>query len=450
MTDGVGLVESPKLTIKHRWSFLDKAWLSLMAFWLIFAPPVIPQLNSIMLLGIVTAVLLAVGYRDELRDLLNVSVVRWALVGMTAFTAYAIVVGIINMVFGEVIPLREHIMTVYRFGLLMPVAMTTVIYMALFAKRRGYDYTDILEIVLWAGVLQVVLAIIAAIIPQFRTVLIDVMHTMTGDAIFTNKYYLERRFFGFANNMLDTFGYGVGIITGIVPIVAALRRRWWYILFLPGFFFALLMNARTGVVVALIGLIITVIWLLLRGGWWLRAIILGAIGAVLLLVPVGLEYMRRSYPKVYYSSMHDAGSVLNFLQSGDTASPKANGQKVDTTAKQLFSGRFWQLPEGIQLLFGSGHSVYGVDGYNHSDVGYINDIWLWGFVGMVAMFGSIIALMAMYGMRSSAAMAIAVFLIVALLLFQVKGRAVMANAGFVATMIIVITGILLPRSRHES
>lgn len=450
MTREVELVDSPKLAIKHRWLFLDKIWLLLVAFWLIFAPPIIPQLNSIIPLGIVTTILLAVGYRDELRQLLHISVVRWTLAGMAGLTAYAVIVGIINMMLGEAIPLREHIMTLYRFGLLMPVAMSVVVYMALFAKRRGYNHAEVLEIVVLAGVLQAMLAVAAAVMPQFRTMLIDIMYTMTGDALFTSKYYLERRFFGFANNMLDTFGYGVGIIAGIVPIVAALRRRWWYLLFLPGFFFVLLMNARTGIVVAVIGLMISIVWLLLWGSWWVRSVLAGMLGAVLLLTPLGLEYMKQSYPKVYYSAVHDAGSVVNFLQSGDTASPKAAGQKVDTTAKQLFSERFWRLPSGLQLLVGSGHSVYGVEGYDHSDVGYVNDIWLWGIAGMMAMVSGIITLVVLYGMRGSAAVAIAVFLIVSLLLFQVKGRAVMANAGFIVTMIIVITGILLPRRGYES
>lgn len=441
---------SLKPTAKQQWPILDKAWLSLVTFWLIFAPPFIPQLNSIIPLGIMTAVLLVVGYRDEVRDLLNVSAVRWMLTGVTALTMYAITVGIVNMAFGEAIPLREHVMTLYRFGLLIPVAMTTVVYIALFARRRGYNYTDTLEIVVWAGMAQVLLAITAAAVPQFRTALIDIMHAMTGDALFTSKYYLERRFFGFANNMLDTFGYGMGIIAGIVPIVAALRRRWWYLLTLPGFFFVTLMNARTGLIVATIGLIISLIWLVAVGSKRLRIIVAGSVMVVAALAPVALEFMRQFYPEVYYSTTHDTGSVLRFLHSGTVTPPEVGGKKIDTTAERLFSESFWRLPGGAQLVFGSGHGIYDVEGYEHSDVGYINDIWLWGLVGMIAMLGGTIALIAVCGMRSSAAMAIAVFLTVALLLFQVKGRAVMANAGFVTTLIIVMTGILLPRRGHES
>jgi len=115
-----------------------------------------------------------------------------------------------------------------------------------------------------------------------------------------------------------------------------------------------------------------------------------------------------------------------------------------TTATSLFKDDSWRLPRGAGLIFGTGHSVYGVDGYAHSDVGYVNDIWLVGILGSAFMMTLIAMAVILFAKTDKRMICISIFLVGAILIFQIKGRAIMANAGFITSMLIVMSGILTP------
>ena len=101
------------------------------------------------------------------------------------------------------------------------------------------------------------------------------------------------------------------------------------------------------------------------------------------------------------------------------------------TAEILFSDRFWNIPTGLALVFGTGHSIYGAEGYPNSDVGYVNDLWLGGIIGTLILYAAfaLLFIKAFKNTKEINVRCLILFFAVAILVFQVKANAIMFNAG---------------------
>ncbi|MDO4870525.1 MAG: hypothetical protein Q3996_00285 [Candidatus Saccharibacteria bacterium] len=266
----------------------------------------------------------------------------------------------------------------------------------------------------------------------------------TGDAVLLNRYHVERRFYGFANNLLDTFGYGVGIATGLAAFIAFMRKKYQMLILIPGFLVLAFFNARTGIFIGILGVIIVLGWMVITGSKKLKLIAVAVAIAIALMTPLSLNFLKAKQPVTYYWLYHDFYSIMiKFF--GD------NGKTIvkDNTANNLFSDRFWFLPSGKELVFGSGHSIYQVPGYKHSDVGYVNDIWLLGGIGFAFLSSIVIFIFSKIAMMDKRMISIVIFMILALLIFQIKARAIMANSGFVISLMIVASSYLPAPARSQ-
>ena len=100
-----------------------------------------------------------------------------------------------------------------------------------------------------AGVAQGFCAVLAFLIPPIRQLFV-----MFGDQeLFTNDYFLETRGYGFSMTLIDTFGYGMGLIGGYILLFKwSNMKKWEMITALLLIMFTVAVNARTGILVLLI------------------------------------------------------------------------------------------------------------------------------------------------------------------------------------------------------
>ena len=113
--------------------------------------------------------------------------------------------------------------------------------------------------------------------------------------------------------------------------------------------------------------------------------------------------------------------------------------KGTTSFSNLMRKSYWILPTKVtNVLFGTGHSVYQIKNYTHSDVGYINMIWLSGIIGSAWLYGSFIALALNVKKCSINTLQknISIFCIFAFLLFEAKGIGIAINTGIPIIMLI--------------
>lgn len=423
-----------RYVLKRWWS---RIWLVLVLFILMFSPPLFPKINSLIILTGLVSVLLAVNYRKDVKSLLKTMPRKYFFMVMLFF-GYMIAIMAISYLQNGHTFIRDYLITVYRFGLIGCVLLV-IAYIIVFCQRYDFNKIDLLEMVVMAVALQLIIGILALLLPNFKRLLVDIMYANTGDVIFLNRYHFERRFYGFANNLLDTFGYGMGVATALVPIVAFAKKRYWQLLLVPGFLLLSFFNARTGLLIGIVGLLFSMTSVFVYGTKKVRLaiciVILSIVGIMMGAIPI----LKAKTPQVYYWLYHDINSVIGFI----TKKPNKSQTMVrDNTAATLFKVGFWKLPQGAELVFGTGHSVYSVDGYQHSDVGYVNDFWLMGIVGSVLLMVIIISAAVDFAKHDKTLLFMALFLIVALMIFQVKARAIMASFGFIASMLIVASGIL--------
>src|SRR5699024_6530651 len=130
----------------------------------------------------------------------------------------------------------------------------------------------------------------------------------------------------------------------------------------------------------------------------------------------------------------DFASIINFFIDGTLNAPGLD------TASNLFSNRFWTFSNSlVKIIFGTGHTVFGNGFVIQSDVGYVNDVWLFGIVGSILLYISFIYLgsYVLKNSQESLYKILTIGLIVSLFVFQIKGRAFMYSVG-TSTILIIL------------
>lgn len=345
-----------------------------------------------------------------------------------------------------------------------------------------------------AGMLQFALVLIAVLIPAVKAAFVALIYKNTGDTYLGIPWIMERRGFGFSNSFVDTFGFGMGIVAAL-PLFFLKKTKEKIALFVPCLVLISLVNVRTGLIMAAVGCVFALPSIFKAFMESKTKIIASALASVmLLLVFVGTVYIR-SPKTIYWILEDFASVIGVTLPEESTTSPEESttvseestaaaeettGQEGTTeintteepstqeattepvteeistqeqesttqkepgfwenlsanssdynTADLLFSDRFWNLPTGLALVFGTGHSIYGAEGYPHSDVGYVNDLWTSGIVGVLVLYAAfaLVFISAFRRTRDLNVRLMILFFAAAMLIFQVKANAIMFNAG---------------------
>lgn len=330
-----------------------------------------------------------------------------------------------------------------RFFLSCPIGLICILYFLCICKRHQLTKKDAIMAIIGAAIIESVLAILALLIPSAKEIMLSIMRSNIDNATISRQSLAEFRLFGFAKDLFDHFGYGMGIIAALPVYLAIKERKVKYALLAIPILVAIILNARTGIVV--FGVILI---LFLLGYLWgivkditipLRKRMKKIVGFLCIsgiVVLGGMLAMNVVYdlnPKMKANTIADFSSVFNAFLSG---SDSVNGG----VGAVLFSESFWQLPQHpAGLLVGEGHSAYGASGYAHSDVGYVNDIWFFGLIGCLVFYG----LLTYYALRVTRPVDILdkmlmLGVVLAFFIFQIKGTAFWsANLGALMTLTMI-------------
>lgn len=427
-------------------------------FVLLFGPPVIPDINTALFAGVFALVMLLTRYRRELRQAIIDSGVFKFFAAMVVFFIYLAVVTVVNIALGEQVQLMHYVRLWYRFFLIVPMLLVCSLYVCLRAKELNYGVFDLAKCFLAAVLIQVVLALLALLLPQLKAWFVSVIYANTGDRYMGIPWIMQRRGFGFSNSFADSFGWGMGLLAAL-PLFFVRPKRYWPILLCPVILFVSLVNVRTGLIIAALGLVISVPNLLVvfrRGDWAeKKKMLLTVLVAVLILAlligmiyicnPVTLEWILGDVISVSNAVVQSVIPGNNNTEPTQTdpqatdpqaTDPQHSSKPLTTTADTLFSSRFWNIPLGWALVFGTGHTIYEAEGYPHSDVGYVNDLWMGGIVGSLLLYGAFALLFvaAFKSAKEKHMKLLVLFFAASMLAFQVKANATMFNAGTVVML----------------
>lgn len=128
-----------------------------------------------------------------------------------------------------------------------------------------------------------------------------------------------------------------------------------------------------------------------------------------------------------------------------------NGQDNGTDSVSKLTNTMWFLPESLFLLFGTGHTVYEATGYSHSDIGYVNDLWLGGLIGSLLLYIPFIYmfLKAFRSKYHQLDRILVVFLLLSFFIANIKTVIISYNVGTSVTMLLVFFVIFNDRNYKD-
>lgn len=407
------------MKIKIKKSMFEEMYIIFFVFVLVFAPPILPKTNLI-LAAICMMLLLTKYKRNFSRVLYKSGEIHW-IITIIVFVGYALTTILINsLVFDDMVQLGHYTALFNRFLVLTVTLVACTTYFICYTEKKAMDVKKYITYVVRAGLIQAIFVYASLLIDPIHDFFLYFLRLFGDSTLYENTWYVTIRSFGFAGTLVDTFGFGMGLIAGIALFYGVFYEKK-YILYSLLIALAGTLDARTTLIIYLVSIVIVIIYFILNGkvGFVFKC------GIALVLALVILNQVMPILQEVNIDT-------YNWLNAGiKSVQQLLEGDETSDSMAKLFSEKMWQIPESFQLIFGSGHSLYGARGYAHSDVGYINDLWFVGIVGMLFLYGSI-GILIIKGYRRCQSILLKmcmIFFAGATLVFNIKGSAIGYNPG---------------------
>lgn len=414
-------------------------------FFMMFCPPIIPVINIIIPIYIFCGIALFVKYKKDIKEIFIYSQMKMFFSLFIIFFIYLFIIIIINISVGNGVELSNYIIESYRFGLLLLATSTCILYLICNLKKINCKPENLLILLIAAASIESVLTVLSLIFPSVKQFFVEIMLSNTDSKVIATKpWEVNQRFFGFANDMLDIFGYGVGILSALPIYFAIYKKNLKYLLFVPFLLLTVFFNSRTGLIIFAIGLLCSLPTISLKS----KKQKVEAILVFFLFIIVSIVawfVFSKYYPNTIKWIAKDFPSIFEFLFTGKVSEGQVN------TATLLFSERFWNFPPFPDIIFGTGHTIYSVKGFANSDVGYVNDLWLCGIVGCLVLYGAFIYLFfTMWKVsRDRTGKCLAVFIFLSFLVFQIKASGIRFNPGMFCSLILCFYYIYYYNSKNS-
>jgi len=291
----------------------------------------------------------------------------------------------------------------------------------------GYKFGDLLKSVIYAGLLQAGITGIMLLSSEIRSFLLQILYFNTGNELSQNLWHIQRRFYAFSHNVFDTFGYGTGIIAAIPLFYGIINNRYKYFVLSVILLVVPLFNSRTGLIIFFIGVICAIPFLVFQTKIKNLFKLTFILSTIYILSSFSFQYISDNFPNTINWAKNGIDDFVYFFK----------GNVGNDSVSIITSSEKWHLPEKYWILTGTGHNVYGASGYSHSDVGYVNDLWLVGLLGIFLLYLPFIFLVIMALKKTSSikVKSFIVFLMTAFFVANVKTIVLNYNVGTSITLL---------------
>ncbi|NLP46839.1 MAG: hypothetical protein GX347_07370 [Epulopiscium sp.] len=418
---------------------LKKIWFIVYIFLAIFQPPIIP-FPLIYIVGIITIFLLLLKNRGYIKvNILRKSSMLYILKFFIAMVMYIIVISFVDvLILKNDLILTIRMKTISQLLILSTIQFINIYYIITMSKELKYDLDDVFLAVIYAGILQSMASILAYLIPPVRNIFLQ----FAGN-VYSNPYVYERRAYGFSSTLLDTFGYGMGLIAGYVVLLSP-KTKFKNIVIISLLTFSIFVNSRTGIVVLAIAIVLK----LLKSKR-----IRNTAFKVVLFLPVIYLITKKFIPIILLPFLNSNSVTTKWVARSVMGLHELifNFRGIESIENATFLSHFNVLPtDKFTMLFGSGHIVYGTRnllGFA-TDVGYINTIWTYGIFGLALFTLKFIRLFnkALRSNRDVDYRFVTIFNMVAYFVVQLKAILIGYNPGIFITYLITFSILYYSKS----
>lgn len=232
-----------------------------------------------------------------------------------------------------------------------------------FLKNNNFQSKDFITLLLVISAIASVITAACVAIPSFGSY---VRHSLL---LFNqNDYLMENlyRGFGISDSLTSSYGFIQGVMLALG--IFYLKDNKWFLLFIPFMLFSILLNARTGIILAVIGILLTFIC---KKQFKYMLITLGVTFIVISLIPFFISSLGLSDDSLLFiTGFFD--EVISVFESKDISS--------SNTTSALFDSMIVWPDDLFQWILGRGFSLFRADFHVNSDVGYINQLNYGGLV----------------------------------------------------------------------
>lgn len=397
---------------------IHRIWIVLYTFIAVFEPPFLP-VGSIYFIGILT--LFLIRFKISV-DVLKKSKMYPFLKLILFLFVYLLIITLIDSIFIESKDLLSNrLRCINQLLVLTSVQLLNIYYIITYSQKYEYTFQEMFRLIIYAGIIQGCLAVVAFVSPTIRAYFLRNM-----SSVFDSEWTLQRRGYGFSQVLLDTFGYGMALLSGYLLLTKSKIKIAGIISFLL-MTFAIFMNARTGIIVLFIAIIIYFLKAnnLLTG---ILKILLTSVFLVtiyLFVLPWFINWASNCNSYTIKWIANPISEIFGVISGG--------GKTTDLETLSFISNII-NLPQNIfELIFGSGHSVYGtkiVLGFS-TDIGYYNMIWIYGIFGTILWYIMMIYLFfnAFQSAKDKNYKSICLFILISYFVVQIKANLLGYNPG---------------------
>lgn len=416
----------------HRTGTKGVACLSFYLFLCLFAPPVLPDINFVLVLAALSIPYL-VSNASTAKELLSSRAARSFCGWFSAYVVYWIIIMLVNALLSDERYISNYITSAYSFFLVVPTCLICATTALVYKSKHRLTSSQVIKAFILAGMAQSAFALAAFFDQGIKDALTTVMFENTGiSQMQEGSWIAERRFYGFANSMLDLYGFGTGILAALPAFLVLFDRKtskaW--VFTIPVLLIVPFLNARTGLVLFALAIAVASLYAGRISGLSVVAT-MATVLMVALIAMVVLGVIAAVRPEIIDWLL---GDILGTTQHN--------------TFSILFGESFWNLPDPLLIVTGTGHSVYSITGFTHSDVGFVNEIWRTGIIGLLLLIGAFVrptAIVLTETQNDGALRYLLVATVVCLAVVAVKCMPITHSGG----MIFLVTLILLCGSSAE-
>lgn len=238
------------------------------------------------------------------------------------------------------------------------VGILPVLLCGLFEKTT----VNYIQVIICVGIIGSIISTFCIVDPSFNNFIkYELQVIQTGSYLDINSF----RGFGISDALTSTYGIVQGALLAF--LFYYFPKHKWLILFFPFFLLSILLNARTGAIVAFLGIFYCILKKKMFGG----IILLVAVTVIIIgILPLLISQFDISDDSVQFvKDFFD--EVTAFVNSGSLEDSE--------TSSDILKGGFVFPSDIFGLIFGEGRIIMGAKGV-HSDVGFSNDLFLGGIV----------------------------------------------------------------------
>jgi len=231
----------------------------------------------------------------------------------------------------------------------------------IYLRNNKKKFDDLIKSCILVSIYQSILSLICFMFPKLQEFFVENFVFLKMDEVQKKnlRWLMERRLYGVSNGLT----YSTPIYQSIISIICCMYfkiEKKYFIYFLLVLFSAVI-NARIGAIVFIVGFIIIIF----------KKSNLEKIKYLFLIFIMGIIVL------ILLINFEENNTVKWILDSIEEIKQLFNGKKIGTFAI-LFGEDFLRTPNGINLIFGTGETIFLKK--HGSDIGYINDLWYGGIV----------------------------------------------------------------------